>query len=215
MADEMRSIYHEKFETAFEHEIAHVERRWRAKEARRGVDPAEVVLDPKAMRGLALSGGGIRSASFCMGVVQQLQRHGLIDRLHYMSTVSGGGYTGSSLSWFLSKDPEEKDGPRFGTERDNFPFLGGDPAGVRNAQVQPQNRKEGPIDGRTVLDYIRQRSSYLNPGAGFGVVSALAIVLRSLLVSLVGYIASPGPRPNSPFSHRWAGFTPSRSSRRR
>jgi hypothetical protein len=44
---------------------------------------------------LCLSGGGIRSASFALGVLQALARHGLLKQFHYLSTVSGGGYIGS------------------------------------------------------------------------------------------------------------------------
>lgn len=187
MADKAVGHY-EKFEPVFAVERAFVRDRWIAKERRRDTPESDIVFDLCEMRGLALSGGGIRSASFCMGVVQQLHQAGVIDRLHYMSTVSGGGFTGAALSWFLSKEPEVPGGPRFGTEPDNFPFTGGDPAGIRNAAVSPQEKKAGPVDGRTVLDYIRQRSSYLDPGAGFSIVSAVAIVLRSLLVSLFGYV---------------------------
>src|SRR6187402_1711316 len=44
--------------------------------------------------GLALSGGGIRSAATCLGVMQGLNHHGLLNQIDYMSTVSGGGYIG-------------------------------------------------------------------------------------------------------------------------
>src|SRR6266446_774908 len=47
---------------------------------------------------LCLSGGGIRSASFALGVLQALARHGLLKQFHYLSTVSGGGYIGGWLS---------------------------------------------------------------------------------------------------------------------
>jgi hypothetical protein len=47
--------------------------------------------------GVALSGGGIRSATFCLGLFQALARHRLIRRIDYLSTVSGGGYFGSFL----------------------------------------------------------------------------------------------------------------------
>ena len=48
--------------------------------------------------GLAFSGGGIRSATFCLGVTQVLARLGLMREVDFLSTVSGGGYTGSFLS---------------------------------------------------------------------------------------------------------------------
>ena len=48
--------------------------------------------------GLALSGGGIRSATFSLGVIQVLAEARLLTRFDYLSTVSGGGYLGSFLS---------------------------------------------------------------------------------------------------------------------
>lgn len=51
--------------------------------------------------GLALSGGGIRSATFGLGVVQVLAERKLFQQVDYLSTVSGGGYTGSFLSQCL------------------------------------------------------------------------------------------------------------------
>ena len=50
---------------------------------------------------LCLSGGGIRSAAFSLGVLQALARHGLLGRFHYLSTVSGGGYIGGWLGAML------------------------------------------------------------------------------------------------------------------
>src|SRR5687768_12853835 len=47
--------------------------------------------------GLALSGGGIRSACFGLGVLQALQKLKLFEHLDYISTVSGGGYIGGWL----------------------------------------------------------------------------------------------------------------------
>jgi len=48
--------------------------------------------------GLALSGGGIRSATFCLGVVQVLASRNLLKDVDFLSTVSGGGYTGSFIT---------------------------------------------------------------------------------------------------------------------
>ena len=47
--------------------------------------------------GLAFSGGGIRSATFNLGVLQRLQELDLLRGIDYLSTVSGGGYIGSWL----------------------------------------------------------------------------------------------------------------------
>jgi hypothetical protein len=48
--------------------------------------------------GLALSGGGIRSATFSLGVVQVLADLDLFKDVDFLSTVSGGGYTGCFLT---------------------------------------------------------------------------------------------------------------------
>ena len=55
------------------------------------------------LTGLAFSGGGIRSASFCLGVLQGLdlltdhnEPH-VLDAIDYLSVVSGGSYIGTSL----------------------------------------------------------------------------------------------------------------------
>jgi hypothetical protein len=47
--------------------------------------------------GLALSGGGVRSASFNLGLLQALVRSGALRYVDYLSTVSGGGYIGAFL----------------------------------------------------------------------------------------------------------------------
>jgi hypothetical protein len=49
---------------------------------------------PSDTLGLALSGGGIRSATFCLGFLQVLAGHDVLRRLDFLSTVSGGGYCG-------------------------------------------------------------------------------------------------------------------------
>lgn len=59
--------------------------------------------------GLALSGGDIRSATFCLGVLRGLARNGVLRRFDYLSTVSGGGYIGAALGCMYQrlKGPKE------------------------------------------------------------------------------------------------------------
>jgi len=47
--------------------------------------------------GLALSGGGIRSATFALGVLQALKDLDWLRQVDFLSTVSGGGYIGAWL----------------------------------------------------------------------------------------------------------------------
>jgi hypothetical protein len=59
----------------------------------------EVEPDVKlGLVGLSLSGGGIRSSTFNLGVLQALEDASLFKHIDYLSTVSGGGYIGSCLS---------------------------------------------------------------------------------------------------------------------
>ena len=81
--------------------------------------------------GLALSGGGIRSATLSLGALQAIAAHGRLLDFCYVSTVSGGGYAGTFLrSLFLpsvlrgsirnaARQPEESqldNNARFATE---------------------------------------------------------------------------------------------------
>jgi predicted acylesterase/phospholipase RssA len=147
--------------------------------------------------GLALSGGGIRSATFSLGVMQALAAKGLLRKLDYLSTVSGGGYIGSALSWLLSSKAEReyrqaantdpaiektskdqgKKLPPFGLDADNFPFGSDDPA----PEVHP---KAHPLQ-RAMLQYLRDHGYYLTPGAGISSLSLLGIVLRGTFLNVV------------------------------
>ena len=55
--------------------------------------------DDLQLMGLAFSGGGIRSATFNLGVLQGLAKAGVLKFADYLSTVSGGGYIGS---WYTA-----------------------------------------------------------------------------------------------------------------
>ena len=59
---------------------------------RRGLNPNDDVNDKV---GFGLSGGGIRSATFCLGVFQALAKLNLLSKIDYLSSVSGGGYFGA------------------------------------------------------------------------------------------------------------------------
>lgn len=72
------------------------EEAWEQKQIRQGII------------GLTLSGGGIRSATFSLGVLQELAKRGLLPLADYLCTVSGGGYIGSCLSSLMSIPPKDQ-----------------------------------------------------------------------------------------------------------
>ena len=54
--------------------------------------------------GLSFSGGGIRSATFNLGILQALADFKLLERIDYLSTVSGGSYIGGWLAAWIKRD---------------------------------------------------------------------------------------------------------------
>jgi hypothetical protein len=127
--------------------------------------------------GLAISGGGIRSATFALGGLQALARHGWLSKVDYLSTVSGGGYIGSSLTWLLHRQWGDI---RFDTSSESFPF------GTRRPG---SSAKDGASQEKSdMLRFLRQHGRYLIPGGGIGALSMLAVVLRGMMVNLVVYL---------------------------
>jgi hypothetical protein len=63
---------------------------------------------PSHLSGLAFSGGGIRSATFHLGILQALQDMGSLPQIDYLSTVSGGSYI---AGWMLAHLGQELDDP--------------------------------------------------------------------------------------------------------
>ena len=64
-------------------------------------DSAELDAHRLKPFGVSFSGGGIRSATFNLGIIQGLAESNLLSRIDYLSTVSGGGYVGSWLHGFI------------------------------------------------------------------------------------------------------------------
>ena len=141
--------------------------------------------------GIALSGGGIRAATFALGVMQALASRRVLKSMDYISTVSGGGYIGSSLQWWWSssryaedKAEEEKSqqtqlangrsARKYGVNSTSFPY------GTNHFLADPNDRSEQDQN----LDYLRNHGFYLTPGRGLNSLSVLAVVLRTVTLSL-------------------------------
>lgn len=58
----------------------------------------------RGLTALAFSGGGIRSATFNLGLLQGLAKRGILQKIDYLSTVSGGGYIGSWLCTWIKRE---------------------------------------------------------------------------------------------------------------
>lgn len=132
-----------------------------------GLDDEKVQGEPNAdqgLVGLALSGGGIRSATFGLGVIQGLARHGLLRHADYLSTVSGGGYIGSCLSALLN-DPRNA------------------PAGNRFPLRYTDTSAEPPA-----LTHLRNSSNYLSPVGLLSKLRLPILMLRGILLNLFVFL---------------------------
>ena len=71
----------------------------------KSADACGETLEQRAIRlnltALCLSGGGIRSAAFSLGVLQSLAKMRLLNKFDYLSTVSGGGFIGGWLQMLI------------------------------------------------------------------------------------------------------------------
>ena len=59
--------------------------------------------------GICLSGGGIRAATFALGVLQGLVEKKLLSKADYISTVSGGGYLGAWLQGVAARESDYRE----------------------------------------------------------------------------------------------------------
>ncbi len=132
--------------------------------------------------GLAISGGGIRSASFGLGVMQALvNNENQLEKIDFMSTVSGGGYLGSALTWALHQYPDA------GTNRSNFPLGKKSVQGAKDQVIEDTTRPR--LKGNELLNFIRLHGSYLTPTDKLDIVSFSGVVLRSMIISLTVYLS--------------------------
>jgi len=136
-----------------------------------------IALRPNAVDGqpqapltaLCLSGGGIRSATFALGVIQGLAERGVLDAFDYLSTVSGGGYTGG---WLTSWKQRAK-----GLDK-----------------VIPQLRRDAPSvpeGSPDPIQHLREYNNYLSPKLGLfsaDTWTLVATVARNMFLNWLVFV---------------------------
>lgn len=148
----------------------------------RSLDKGVAEWNPKGhLVGLALSGGGIRSATFCLGVLQAFAQRGWLRRFDLLSTVSGGGYIGAWLSALIYRIQNP-----FGKRDHTSKSL---PVAIAEVErhISPRNvadKAEEPIE----IAFLRAHSNYLTPKVGLfsgDTLAALVGYLRNLTYNLL------------------------------
>jgi len=154
--------------------------------------------------GLALSGGGIRSATFCLGALQALSRaylpgvpqvhvgagntpsrapsSRLLSRFDYLSTVSGGGYIGSFFCSLFSPQRLRPDDASLNTPSAAataaYAVLDQEPPG----RIHADKRYDGAAPlGEGPMAWLRENGRYLTPSGAGDVFYGVAIALRNWL----------------------------------
>jgi hypothetical protein len=120
------------FGEAFKEELQEVQKRWEqsygSDRQGRQLTGVESPTPGHGLIGLAFSGGGIRSATINLGIAQVLHQRGVFDHVDYMSTVSGGGYLGASISTLMRKKS-------FLSKVDGRVYLGETKDGIQRVEV--------------------------------------------------------------------------------
>src|SRR6266403_2438117 len=119
---------------------------------------------PEKRAALCISGGGIRSATFGLGILQGLARCGLLDKFHYLSTVTGGRYIGSWLNAWINR------------------------VGLTSVttQLARQSEHTRPNPEPLEIQNLRSYSNYLSPRLGLFPADSWTLVgtyLRNLLLT--------------------------------
>jgi len=124
---------------------------------------------------LCISGGGIRSATFGLGILQGLARCGLLEKFHYLSTVSGGGYIGSWLSAWIKNDPN----------------------GIRGVVDELKRRPDSTLNPEPrPIRHLRDFSNYLAPKSGLTSVDFWTLIttfIRNMFLNwlvLISWLAA-------------------------
>lgn len=137
----------------------------------------------EALVGLAFSGGGIRSATFNLGVLQGFANFNLLPMFDYLSTVSGGGYIGSWLTTWIyraGKDPEGAQCAKGSAVSSRWPIRR-----VQECLKTDRSNKSEHAQPKAIR-FLQEYSNYLTPRLGLlgaDTWTAVAIYLRNVLLN--------------------------------
>ena len=162
----------------------------------------EPTLARESIVGLALSGGGVRSATFALGVLQAIAKKGKLRHIDYLSTVSGGGFIGSFLGRLFTRK------------------------GVADV-ADPCSRAEELLsfNGSGPLRWLRTQANYLfakgtddyliTAAVFFRNIFTVHLVIGAMLVAVFGMLAGIAQLPfyqrlipQAPGLHAWHDIQP-------
>src|SRR6266545_8162463 len=120
--------------------------------------------------GIACSGGGIRSASYCLGALQVLTRAGVLGDAEHLACVSGGGYI--SIAHAVMIDQTLKQAKTDGVEPPDSLFAGSPAWGLGSPEEQHLRANlDYPVSYLARRGILKRLLPFLAP-----IVTALVIV---------------------------------------
>jgi hypothetical protein len=124
-----------------------------------------VIKKHKDLIGLAFSGGGIRSATLNLGVLQALASKQLLGKFDYLSTVSGGGYIGAFLTALVYHSK----------------------GNIASVEAKLNAKTEAPE-----INFLRKYSNYLTPKIGLSTdtMAALSVWFTNTLLNQIVLISA-------------------------
>jgi hypothetical protein len=147
----------------------------------------ERAIGVKGTVGICLSGGGIRSASYNLGVLQVLQERGVLGRAQLVSAVSGGAYIASAYA-NAAKAAEQASPANAGNSGQTWADSPSQSAPSDPLQIQesPSSPSPHPVFGRgsPEEEFLRNNSSYIAPGA-IDKIRAASLWFRGFLLNLL------------------------------
>ena len=134
---------------------------------------------------LCISGGGIRSATFALGIIQGLASADILRKFDYLSTVSGGGYIGSWLSSWVRRHP---DGIK-GVETELYETDTAVAGELRDGKPEKRKAPAVNVDPEpTPVRHLREYSNFLSPRLGLLSADSWTLAshyVRNLLLNLL------------------------------
>jgi hypothetical protein len=171
MATDAKALFEDLYPAALlREEAGAVDARRRAPVPPDASDRHFTELPPDTV-GLALSGGGIRSATFCLGVVQALAKLKILGKIDYLSTVSGGGYFGSFLGGWIN---------RLRLDQQKAAAAGKVAGGAGNSSLQSVEESLHD-DLSPEIKWLRENGRYLMPNGSGDALLAAAVGIRNLV----------------------------------
>lgn len=143
--------------------------------------------------GLCLSGGGIRSATFCLGVLEALGRapvppgaaplplpgspaaaeESLLGQFDYLSTVSGGGYIGTFFASLFVPGRADPGTDEAASAANAYDTLRQEPPRLRTSAVR------GAGSAYRAMAWLRENGRYLAPSSAGDLLYGVATAVRA------------------------------------